>query len=298
MPKICYTERKFSKRSMEIIDSALAIITEYEAEGYDLTLRQLYYQFVARDLLPNSDRSYKQLGSIISDARRAGLIDWNTIVDRTRFLRKPAAWDSPAELVEACADQFKVDWWENQPTRVEVWVEKDALVGVLEVACEPWNVPYFSCRGYVSDSEIWQAARRILTRHNADGQQTVILHLGDHDPSGIDMSRDILDRLRLFAGSDEEILRVDRIALTMLQIEEESPPPNPAKVTDSRFTAYQNEYGDESWELDSLDPRYITDLIASHIKPLIDDDEWARCQDREDDGRERLRRVAEGLSNG
>jgi hypothetical protein len=135
MPKIAYTQKKFNQNHLRIIENANIIINEYAAQGYDLTLRQLYYQFVARDLLQNKQQNYKLLGTVVSDARRAGLIDWSRIVDRTRFLRDVTSWGSPEQIVAACADQFNVDFWANQDHRVEVWIEKDALIGVLEVAC-------------------------------------------------------------------------------------------------------------------------------------------------------------------
>lgn len=296
MATIQYIKKRFSGESKAIVDHANVIIEEYAAQGYDLTLRQLYYQFVSRDLLANNDKSYKRLGNIISDARRAGLVDWDRIVDRTRFIRNPAQWDSPSSMVSACADQYDVDWWEMQLTRPEVWIEKDALVGVLETACEPWHCSYFSCRGYVSDSEIWSSAQRMSKNFRDNGQSTVVFHLGDHDPSGIDMSRDIEDRLRLFCDPEAvQDVAVKRIALTMVQVKEVDPPPNPAKITDARFISYQELYGDESWELDALDPTYIGNLIAKHMDTLIDVDEWMEAEKRRDGGRERLREIADSM---
>ena len=160
-------------------------IAEYAAQGYDLTLRQLYYQFVSRDLLPNRQSEYKRLGDIINDARLAGLVDWEAIVDRTRNIRALSHWSDPASIVKAAANSFAVDKWADQPKRVEVWIEKDALVGVFEPVCEELDVPLFSCRGYTSQSEVWGAAQRLEKYLMAD-QEVVILHIGDHDPSGLD----------------------------------------------------------------------------------------------------------------
>ncbi len=239
MPKIQYVERSFSGSSVVIIERASFIIEEYKKGGYDLTLRQLYYQFVSRDWLPNKDSEYKRLGGIINDARLAGLIDWESITDRTRNLRSNSHWESPRDIIRSAAAGFAVDKWKGQPYRPECWIEKDALVGILEQACDPLDVAYFSCRGYTSASEVWGAAQRMI-RHSRNGQKPVVIHLGDHDPSGIDMSRDIQDRLALF-GAD---VIFKRIALNMDQIEEYTPPPNPAKVTDSRFEEYQKVHGD------------------------------------------------------
>lgn len=293
MPKIIYTEKRFSAAHRKLIDDSNVIIEEYAEQGYELTLRQLFYQHVARGLIPNTNRSYKMLGNVISDARRAGLVDWAAIVDRTRNLRRQATWESPAEIVEACASQFTVDFWKDQPNYIEAWIEKDALVGVLEVACQPFQIPHFSCRGYVSDSEAWAAGRRIREKVLA-GKEVVILHLGDHDPSGIDMTRDIQSRLELFSQEDE--IDVRRLALNMAQVEEFNPPPNPAKMTDSRFRDYERLHGDESWELDALDPKVIAALISREVQSMIDYGEWTKAKRTEKAGQKKLADVAKGLS--
>lgn len=258
MPKISYIRKRFQSETLDLIDTANAIIEEYETAGYQLTLRQLYYQFVARDLLPNTDRSYDRLGSIVSDARLAGLIDWLAIEDRTRFLRGLNTWNGPGEVVRDAAERYHVDWWQDQPTRPEVWIEKDALVGVIERPCQKWDTDYFACRGYVSQSEMWVAGMRILGRWRKHKQATIIYHLGDHDPSGIDMTRDIEERLMMFTEGNVE---VRRLALNMDQVEQYGPPPNPAKLSDARARAYVEQYGSQSWELDALEPRVIGDLV-------------------------------------
>lgn len=292
MPLIRYERIKLRDKSLALIESANVIINEYAAQGYNLTLRQLYYQFVSRDLLGNTQKNYKMLGDVVSNGRRAGLIDWNAIVDRTRYVRTHSSWDGPESIVETCASQFTVDFWANQRHRPEVWVEKDALVGVMQVACDPWQVPYFSCRGYTSDSEIWAAARR-LRQHALDGFTPIIYHLGDHDPSGIDMSRDIEDRLRLFGQEAlSAVLQVKRIALNMDQVEQYEPPPNPAKETDSRFAQYQREHGDESWELDALDPTTLSALIADEMKAIIDKKVWKASEADRDVGRRELAAIS------
>ncbi|MEN6565894.1 MAG: hypothetical protein ABFC57_06300 [Veillonellales bacterium] len=279
MPKRSYGPSvKFSKGTLNVIEQANFIIEDYSAQGFDLTLRQLYYQFVARDLLPNKQSEYKRLGSILNDARLAGLIDWGAIVDRTRFLRKPSFWDSPEDVIRSAAWSFKTDKWRSQSARIEAWIEKDALVGVIEPVCNRYEVPFFSCRGYVSQSEMWSAAQRIYQAFEEYEQPTIIVHLGDHDPSGIDMTRDIADRLKLFIGADndwpDDVISVNRVALNMEQILRYNPPPNPAKVTDSRFDSYFNAHGGESWELDALDPKTLSGVIEDTILRYMDLDLW------------------------
>lgn len=288
MSKIKYVDTKFSKSSLDIIEKANQIIEEYAAQGFDLTLRQLYYQFVSRDLIPNKQSEYKRLGNIINDARLAGLIDWSRITDRTRNLRGLSHWDNPGDIIKSAAHSFQIDKWAYQHFRVEVWIEKDALVGVIEGICNDLDINYFSCRGYTSQSEMWAAAQRIIRHHNR-GQKTIILHFGDHDPSGIDMSRDITERLELFTNGGFE---VHRLALNMNQIDEYSPPPNPAKTTDSRCEGYIRNYGYQSWELDALEPRVISNLIRDAVFEYRDIDLWERDCTRENQEIESLKKAA------
>ena len=288
---IQYIEREFKPKTLEMIAQANAICEEYNAQGYDLTLRQVYYQFVARGLFENTDRNYKNLGSAINDARLAGLMDWDYITDRTRYLRTSSVWDSPSDIISASARQFARNLWDEseQEYRPEVWVEKDALVGVIGKVCDELRVPYFSCRGYVSQSEMWVAGRR-LRNHRLSGAIPVVIHLGDHDPSGLDMTRDIRERLAMF---NEGPIEVNRIALNMDQVEEYTPPPNPTKLTDSRSEGYVSEYGYESWELDALEPSVLDELIREAIEPLVDRDTWNRAAAKDAADREMMETISD-----
>jgi len=291
MPKIKYEDKKFRTDTLAVIDNAITIVSDYRAQGFSLTLRQLYYQFVARGLLANTEKSYNKLGNIVSDARRAGLIDWDAIEDRTRYLRKLPSWDKPQSILESARDSYHRDLWASQSKRLEVWIEKDALVGVIETVCQENDIPFFSCRGYVSDSEMWSAAIRRIWKHYKDnGQDTLILHLGDHDPSGIDMTRDIENRLDFFTYYRTD-LEVRRIALTMEQIEYKNPPPNPAKITDSRYADYASKYGDESWELDALEPQFISDLIRDEIELERDEEKWQESFSQQEAERSQIAEV-------
>lgn len=306
--KETFISKKFRKLSLDLIDHANDIIRDYMSMGYKLTLRQLYYQFVARDLLPkewadkstgstNNQKSYNNLGNLISDARLAGLIDWNVLEDRTRNLRDLSHWNNPKEIAEACAQQYRVDKWDNQRIRPTVWIEKDALVGVIEDACIKYDVSFLSTRGYISQSELYEASKRFINYYRRLGQKTILIHLSDHDPSGIDMSRDLEERLRLFLSfyPSDRIIELHRIALTMDQVEQYSPPPNPAKVTDSRFASYSAKYGDESWELDALDPPVITSLIEDEILIYQDPTLWEDRVTEENEGKDKLTKILDYL---
>ncbi len=284
MPHIQYQEKKLRKSSLEIIDQANTIIADYQAQGLVLTLRQLYYRFVAADLLPNQQKEYKRLGSIIADGRLNGMIDWNAIEDRARNLHQYETWDDPSEIISDAEGWWLTDLWSSQPKRVEVWVEKQALESVIAKAARPYNVPYLACKGYMSISEMWTAAQR-FEQYDNTGQQPIIIHLGDHDPSGIDMTRDIRERINDVFDVELEVIR---IALNMDQIEEYQPPPNPAKMTDSRFAGYQAAHGDDSWELDALEPATLNELIRHHIEANLDQDLWDEAKEKQEEQREML----------
>ncbi|MCB0094304.1 MAG: hypothetical protein KDE46_01235 [Caldilineaceae bacterium] len=288
MPKICYQEKQFRQATLDTIATANSIIEEYAAQGFDLTLRQLYYQMVARDIIPNNQKEYDRLGRTINDARMAGLIDWEHIIDRTRNVRSNGHWSSPASIMRGAAQSYQIDKWATQPNRVEVWVEKDAMVGVIESICRPLDVAFFSCRGYTSQSEMWAAAQRVQ-EYIEQGQTPIILHLGDHDPSGIDMTRDIVNRLETFMGE----LEVNRLALNYNQVEEHRPPPNFAKEKDTRFKAYYAEFGPSSWELDALNPTVVRDIIVPVVEQFRDPDLWKQAQELETEQRALLEAAAE-----
>jgi hypothetical protein len=310
VPRVRYAPKKFNAEHQQLIDQAIVICTEYAEQGLSLTLRQVYYQFVARGLLPNKQAEYKRLGSVLSDARMAGVMDWDFMIDRTRNRVQLTHYSSPAEMLRRMAEGYHIDLWAGQHVRPIVFVEKDAAIGVVEGVCHTNDVPYFSCRGYTSMSELWAAAQRIR-EDIENGDRVLILHIGDHDPSGIDMTRDIEDRLRKFVTTDwlltwgagiprparvsdikrhmrehmraeggdirddQQPWEVRRIALTYPQVQRYNPPPNPAKGTDSRFEQYVEATGlDESWELDALDPAVLQNLITRELDAVRDEDVW------------------------
>lgn len=290
MAKIEYIPKRFNVKTQQQISRVNAILDEYEAQGFDLTVRQIFYQFVSKDWIKNSMKEYKKLAAVINDARLAGQIDWNRIVDRTRYLRDINTWSDPASIIGSAVASYKEDLWKDQKHRIEVWIEKDALVGVIERVCQENRVPFLSCRGYTSQSEMWGAAQR-LEGYYRNGQTVHIIHLGDHDPSGIDMTRDITDRMDLFISP--EAVHVHRIALNMDQVRRYAPPPNPAKVTDSRADKYIAEHGRESWELDALKPQVIERLIREQINGLRSDTRWRAALEVENEHKAELQEISD-----
>lgn len=286
-----YIDWKPHRHVKELVATAENIIHAYSAQGYTLTLRQLYYQFVARDLIPNSEKSYKNLGTAISKARMAGMIDWTSIEDRNRGHHSAYVNESQLEAIDNTPYGIAADFWKDQDYYIEVWVEKEALGNVIAKACDPYRVTYMSCKGYLSSSEAWRAGQRFAEKIE-EGKQCVLIHLGDHDPSGIDMTRDNNERVDMFSEFPGEV-DVRRIALNMNQVRKYNPPENPAKITDSRFKSYVQQHGASSWELDALEPSVLVDMIQSEIRTCIDDEKWEAAQELQDELREPLFELVE-----
>ncbi|MCU7839738.1 MAG: hypothetical protein KZQ94_10230 [Candidatus Thiodiazotropha sp. (ex Troendleina suluensis)] len=184
---------------------------------------------------------------------------------------------------------IRFDRWDRQDFYIEVWVEKEALGNVIARACDPFLVPYMSCKGYLSASEAWRAGMRFREKLD-DGNECILIHLGDHDPSGIDMTRDNKDRLDLFTEIPSGVT-VERLALNMDQVHEYSPPSNPAKITDSRAKSYIRRFGRTSWELDALEPQVLERMIQDEFRQYIDMDAWEEVESAENEKRQMLKNI-------
>lgn len=272
--KQAYKDDRISSSVRALIDQINGIVTEYQRQGYMLTVRQLYYQLVSRAVVENTLQSYKRVASNINDGRLAGLIDWSAIEDRTRDIVVRNRWDNGAQVVRASANQFHMDMWEGQAHRLFVIVEKEALAGVMGGVCRRYDVPLLAARGYPSVTVVRDLVLEHLRPAIDAGQEPIILHLGDHDPSGIDMTRDLCERIDLFLDGESISYQLKRIALNMPQVRETNAPPNPAKTTDSRFADYKRKFGVESWELDALEPAYLDQLVTLNIEQHIDFGLW------------------------
>lgn len=290
MSFIKFKEMKFKKSTMARINQANEIIDEYLAAGYRMTLRQLYYQFVSRDLLANTERTYKNLAKTISDARLAGLVDWDAIEDRGRQPDIPNEWNSIEEVIETAIQQFRLPRWDDQEFYAELWVEKQALAGVLEPLADKYHVPLMVNKGYSSQSAMYESACRFMENERSD-KPKVLFYLGDLDPSGEDMVRDIRDRMEMFGVRG---LVVEKVAINMDQVEKYGPPPNPAKVTDPRAAWFIEEYGESSWEVDALPPDVLEKIIHREFKKIIDRPAMNRVQFQEDKDKERIREAIGG----
>jgi len=240
------------------------------------------YQCITRNIIPNTERSYKNLAKLVSEGRLAGMLDWGAIEDRIRQPWSPSEFASLKSLAEAALRSYRLPRWEGQDNYVELWVEKDALAGVLRPLASRFHATMCVNRGYSSQSAMYEAAGRF---NSWQDKERVLLYLGDHDPSGEDMVRDIRDRMHMFGV---ENLEVRKLALTREQITQYNPPPNPAKQSDPRADAYRAEHGDSSWEVDALPPEVLSQIITDVFEELIDREKMDAVVAREERDKKEL----------
>ena len=238
-----------------IIEAAQEIIEAARAAGFRYTLRGVYYRLVARNLIPNSKPSYKRLTYVLKRARWEEIIAPDALDDVSRPLAVRPAWDSPAHALRSVAHSFRRDWWRDSPAPVEIWAEKAAVAAVLQPVAREYGVPFLACRGFLSLPAIVSAAARYPDR------VLTLLYVGDFDPSGLQMDRDIVSRMER-RGVD---LTFRRLALTMEQVEAHRLPPNLLKDKDSRAANWPHK---GSWELDALEPIVLSGLVRKAVDRL------------------------------
>jgi len=278
----------FKPESLERIAQCNAIIEVYLDQGLRLTLRQLYYQLVTTNAIANTEREYKNLSTLVSNARLSGLMDWDAIEDRIRQPRVQTEFENLNELVDAALSSYRLPRWRGQKFYTELWVEKDALAGVLQPLAREYHVTMMVNRGYSSQSAMRESAKRFAVAEE-EGKSCLLFYLGDHDPSGEDMVRDIQTRLDMF-GCDVKVLK---LALTVDQVRQYNPPPNPAKMTDPRATGYVAKHGQQSWEVDALRPDVLARIIRTAFKRTVDEKALQTVLAQEEKDKEALQAALE-----
>lgn len=271
-----YKEWKPQAKTLTLLNNLEKVIADFKARGfYPLSLRQIYYQAVARGYIANNDKEYNKMGYTVRQAREAGVWDWEAIEDRNRSLIENTHYEDPRERIMYAAYNYAIDKRVTQPNYIECWVEKAALIGVLEPVARKYDVPCFACRGFVSSTANHEAADRFKAQ--AHRQRRIILYGGDYDPDGFSIHQSVCDRLKMF-GADVELIR---IGLTEEQIKKYNPPPAPVKMEGKRAKGFIKEKGTSVWELDALDPQVIADLYAKEIEALTDEDLMEEARQRE-----------------
>ena len=263
-----FIEWRPQTKTLILLKQALSILDEFIAAGYVVTLRQLFYQLVARDIVPNSQNEYDRICAMMTNARKAGMADWDAIEDRARVPNVPLEFDCFKDLMQAAYNSYRLNRWASQPVRVELWSEKDALSSILWPITKDHHISLVINRGYPSVTALYSAYQRF--QQTIHERQPIILYLGDHDPSGLDMIRAIREQMDEFTEPEGWRVHIKHIGLTAAQIKRYSPPPNPAKTKDPRYKWYTKKYGDESWEVDALRPDVLNKIVTEAIEREVE----------------------------
>lgn len=269
------------RRGADFIDAAIEIL----AEQHPMTVRQLYYQLVARQLIENNRSRYQAVSTAVVKARQDGLIPWRWIDDRLRRPRRVSMWEDLSDFGEAVCRSYRRDVWATQPTYIEVWVEKDALSGLFEDVLGGYGVTLNVGRGYDGWSSLHRAAQRL-------DDDSVILYFGDFDPSGEDMVRSLGERLAFFDVEAEIV----KCALTADDIDRYDLPPAMTKRTDTRRAAFVAKHGDVSVELDALPRSVLEARIRAELESRMDMDALEDVRALEEEEKERLKEVIDELA--
>ncbi len=250
------------KESLEILAQVQEIISSYD---FALTLRQIYYQLVAKQIIPNEQRYYKKLSRICVAGRDKGILPEEGFADRLRAIDKLSSWADLNEFMQTVKRSYRRDKWQNQPKYLEIWTEKDALRNVLTEITYKHDVALMVARGQLSRTAVYEAAKRYEAH---DKKECYLYYCGDFDPSGLSIYNSITKRLEDFDVS----INYKRIALTKEQIEKYKLPSDPGKQSDPNYNKFVDLYGsDMVVELDSLPPDVLRKIIEDCILQNIDE---------------------------
>lgn len=293
---------RWKASSYQILAMCRKITEEYLQMGIKITLRQLYYDLVSENIIPNHDTVYKKISKLLTDARYLGLIDWDAIEDRNRPSVMHIDWDNPHDALTTLIAQYRLPRWEDQKYYLEVFTEKDALSSIIEPICDKYHIRFNVNKGYSSASIMYKLSKRIAKKID-EGKEVILLYVGDFDPSGLDMVRDIDDRITEFLENGETYYNsykfsIHHVALTLEQINERNPPPNPAKIKDPRAKWYIAKYGKKSYEVEALKPQYLINKIEEAIHQYIENDKYIKYLDKEKKQKEDMKNFADKYREG
>ncbi|RIK78509.1 MAG: hypothetical protein DCC67_11475 [Planctomycetota bacterium] len=265
-----------------IRDAIYAVVEQYRP----MTVRQVFYQLVSRGVIEKTEAQYKTtVCRLLVEMRREGQIPYSWIADNTRWMRKPNTYSSLSEMLSLTQETYRRAVWDNQDAYVEIWLEKEALAGVLVDVTSKWDVPLMVTRGYPSLSYVYSAAKAI----EAQDKPAYLYYFGDRDPSGVDIDRFVAQQIGEIAPDVE--LYFERVAVTRSQISELELPTRPTKQSDSR----SKNFAGESVEVDAIDPDTLRDLCESCITDHIDHDAYERLLAVEAAERDTLASMIDGM---
>lgn len=278
---------KRTRRTREQLQGELqAIQTILEGEEGQITIRHLFYRLVGLHVIEKTEQAYKGLCSHLSKWRRSEEIQWGAFADNTRWHIRQETFNSIQDALKNTVENYRRNLWSTQPFYIEVWVEKDAVAGIVANTANSFGVPVFVCRGFASLSSLYSAATTFREATNA-GKVAVIYHFGDYDPSGVAAGESVL---RAFRDDFKVDLQFVRAAVTQEQVRRLKLPTRPVKTSDSRAATWR---GGDCVELDTMPPSEIRKLVESCIVQHINAREWNMIRKTEELERETLRGIWE-----
>jgi hypothetical protein len=234
-------------------------------ENQPMTVRQAYYRLVAAGAVPKTQNAYRTVCRVVLELRRTMDVPYSWITDSTRYILRPTfMFPTMAAALERMASLYRRDMWSRTSKYVEIWAESDAVAGVLNVEARQWGVPVYVFRGYASESFKYQIAEELA----ADGRPAYIYYFGDWDPSGKDIPRDALDKVREFAPDAE--IHFERVAVTETQIIGMALPTMPPKATDTRSKNFDG----GTVEIEAISPLDLREMVRAVIRRHVDRDEY------------------------
>lgn len=251
---------KRTRRTRDEIEDIEDAICDLLDDYHPMTIRQLYYQLVTTGAIPKTEAEYRTTTRLALNLRRNGTIPYSCIADNTRWMRKPRSFTGMEAMLDFSLETYRRALWIDQPVYVEVWLEKDALAGVLYEVTSRWDVPLMVSRGYASETYLYEAAQAII---NA-GKPAYLYYFGDYDPSGLNIPEVIERRLRGFAPDCE--IHFKRMAVLPEQITEWHLPTRPTKKSDTRSRGFRG----ESVEVDAIPPAILRGLVSEVITQHLD----------------------------
>lgn len=281
---------KKPRRSKQQVEAVCQALYRLLRDNHPMTVRQVFYQLVSMGIIDKTEGEYKNaVDRLLVRMRRQGELPFNWLSDNTRWMRKPRTYSSLNEMLDTSAAAYRRAVWDNQDAYVEIWLEKDALAGVLAEETRPWDVPLMVVRGFSSLTFLHSAAETIAEV----GKPTYLYYFGDYDPSGIDISRKVERDLRQFAReiNPKSEIHFERVGVTLEQVETYNLPTRPTKTSDSRSKKFVG----RSVEVDALPADVLRELARDCITQHIDERALEVLRAAEESERATLRRWVDSL---
>ena len=270
---------KAQRRTKGEMEALRALLYKVVEADRPMTVRQVFYRMVSLGVIDKTEMEYKQtVGKQLTRMRRDWTIPYEWIADESRWMRKPRSYDSVEDALRQTAQFYRRRLWSETDAYVEVWLEKEALAGVLYAVTAEWDVPLMVTRGYPSLTFLHEAAQTIA----AEGKPTFLYYFGDWDPSGVGIPRKVEQELREFLPDVD--ITFERVAVTPEQVEAWGLPTRPTKKTDSRSKNFEG----DSIEVDAIPPARLRQLANDVIDRHVDDRVFQVVAEAEESERELL----------